>query len=885
MAWLPVNIEQILNNRIPDVRQNIPAYVPQVVPNVSAVVPNVPVVLPNVVTNVPNTRATNTNTNTNKQSRLTGMLSPASSLDNIPANVNTIIDDTSGYYDGPNNDYWTDLLGNVNKFPAIWDYLNIGYTSKEFFPEGKPDWEALGRLLGQGSLSGTPKWIEEIMTQEGGREWFEKTVLPNILNQIKSQYPDFADKIDEFQDFINAGGNVEDWDSGGGDDDDDDEDTVAKQEAADFGQQILDATSVDELADLLSNNPDMKNNPHLTSWIEATGQFPITDDVGIWADLDQIFAECVQGRPCDIESVLDNLGIMFPSIIDLPEWAKILGVGIFKLPSIWEMMQKVGGIFDTISGKIECTRVDDDGEGGYVERDCTATERISNSLCVLQPNADCCISDTCSPGDLIGGAIGSVVGIGTDVLGQVIGKIETLEDKITGAGKYGDILTGNCKKPDGTPKECTWADLPSEVLDDLIDIFGSDSSKWPPWVWAIIGSSVLGGIVTKTNLITAEEECAERGGTWNGTSCELPDTPTENYCSDTYGKGARENDSSPSGCEKPCNGGWIDADLVCEQSLGCPEGGCPDVDGVPYKCDPVLDKCVPDVEGTSCAEQNRQDNPADPTTCGGCLGNFVDIDGVCVEKQTCSDPNSQVNADGSCGECNSGYNRNETDLCVPDTDTPVQDCSNPEYAAANPEECKNTDPDCAAQNRVTVSTGDRGIGAGETSCGKCINGYTEDGEGNCIPFKYTCSDPNATVLEDGRCGPCKEGYVYGTDSCIPKGSGPGTPSDDDNDDLDLSGGGGGGGGQTNFTPFTGGPQWNPAKIGLAALPMSMMSSEGFLQGLLGGSTEEQPQQTAFNQFQKQQNGLLDAQNKFANAYNQYAVAPASFFNFLNQGRG
>ena len=110
-----------------------------------------------------------------------------------------------------------------------------------FFESGGINWDALAGLFGQGSLSGTPKWIEEIMTQEGGREWFEETVLPNILNQIKSQYPDFADQIDDFQDFINAGGNVEDWDSGG--------DTVAKQEAADFGQQILDATSIDQLAD------------------------------------------------------------------------------------------------------------------------------------------------------------------------------------------------------------------------------------------------------------------------------------------------------------------------------------------------------------------------------------------------------------------------------------------------------------------------------------------------------------------------------------------------------------------------------------------------------------------------------------------------------------
>ena len=538
--WLPVNLQQILNNSIPDVRQNIPAYVPQAVPNVSAVVPNVPVVLPNVVTNVPNTRATNTNTNTNTQSRSTGMLSSVvPGLDDLINNLTNLLNNTD---DGPVTEHVTnENIGSINPyfptFPTDWNTLegltNIDPTFQigldRFITSGGINWDALAGLLGQGSLSGTPKWIEEIMTKEGGREWFEETVLPNILNQIKSQYPDFADKIDEFQDFINAGGNVEDWDSGGGDDDDDDddddggEDTVAKQEAADFGQQILDATSVDELADLLNNNPDMKNNPHLASWIQATGQFPITDDVGIWADLDEIFANCAMGGNCDAEGILDNLGIMFPSILNLPEWAKILGVGIFKLPSIWEMMQKVGGIFETVSGKIECTRTDDDGN----ERDCTVTERISNSLCILKPDADCCpdpynipVGDpTCSPGDLIGGAIGSVVGIGTDVLGQVIGKVETLEDKIKGAGKYGDILAGKCENPDGTPRQCTWVDLPSEILDDLMDIFGPDATQWPPWVWAIIGSSVLGGIVTKTNLTAEEDECkAIEGAVWNGTS-------------------------------------------------------------------------------------------------------------------------------------------------------------------------------------------------------------------------------------------------------------------------------------------------------------------------------------------------------------------------------
>jgi len=795
--WLPGNLQQILNNSIPDVRQNIPnvrqnipAYVPPVAPQASP---------PAVVETSP------------------PVVSEAVSTNEAPKTSR-------------------------RKGPGLGAYCK----------DREPAELARRAACRDGTLTGTPG-----------------VVVPNPLDSCN--YGGACISGAQAVNYCSRGNNhlqrgcIELFGPGGPDDDNDDDndpDIEAKRQAAEFGQQIFDATDIGQLEDLLENNPDMLNNPHLASWVEANGQFPITDDVGIWAELDNIFAECVQGRPCDAKAILDNLRIMFPSIINLPEWAAILGVGIFKTPTIWEMMQKVGDIFETVSGKIKCTKIDDDGN----KRDCTATERISNSLCVLQPNADCCISDTCSPGDLIGGAIGSVVGIGTDVLGQVIGKIETLEDKITGAGKYGDILTGNCKEPDGTPKECTWADLPSEVLDDLIDIFGADSSKWPPWVWAIIGSSVLGGIVTKTNLTAEEEECAEKGGTWNGTSCELPDTPDDdNFCLDKYGEGVRANDNSPSKCEKPCNGGWIDADSECEQSLGCPEDGCPDVDGVAYECNTVLDKCVP-VEGTSCAEQNRQDIPGNDLECGGCLGGFTDVDGVCVNDDdtptdSCWDVNRETDSDGNCTEnCKAGYvmglDKFGEFSCIP---KPIvgQDCNNPDFVAENPDICKNTDPDCAAQHRVTVSTGPMGIGAGETYCGQCISGYIDDGEGTCVPFKYTCEDPNSEVTEDGRCGDCKPGYARPTgDFCEPvEGVGQDCSDPDyaaanpdvcnpdnnngDHDDDDFGGfgggGGGGGGGGKGFSPSVFDAPFNPDRIPIAPL-FSMDASSSFLNSLINAPT-------------------------------------------------
>ena len=833
--WLPVNLQQILNNSIPDVRQNIPAYVPPVAPQASP--PAVVETSPPVVS-----EAVSTN-EAPKTSRRKGPGLGAFCKDREPAELARRAACRQRQVRLPNGS----LVGGVVA-PNPADPCNYGGPC----------------LTGQQAVDYCSR----------GNNHLQR-------------------------------GCVELYVEGGPDDnndDDNDPDIEAKRQAAEFGQQILDATDIGQLEDLLTNNPDMLNNPHLASWVQANGEFPITENVGIWADLDNIFAACVQNRPCDLDQLLGNIGIMFPSIINLPEWAKILGVGIFKLPSIWEMMQKAGDIFETVSGKIECTRTDDEGN----ERDCTVTERISNSLCVLKPDADCCppldpftnipVDDpTCSTGDLISGAVGSVVGIGTDVLGQVIGKIETLEDKITGAGKYGDILTGNCKEPNGTPRDCTWADLPSEVLDDLIDIFGADSSKWPPWVWAIIGSSVLGGIVTKTNLITEEEECAEKGGTWNGTSCELPDTPDDdNFCLDKYGEGVRANDNSPSKCEKPCNGGWIDADSECEVSPGCPEDGCPDVDGVAYECNTVLDKCVP-VEGISCAEQNRQDIPADPTTCGGCLAGFTDVDGVCVNDDdtptdSCPDPHRITDSNGKCTEnCKSGYvmGRDASGEfgCVPKPFV-GQDCNNPDFVAENPDICKNTNLDCAAQHRVTVSTGPMGIGAGETYCGQCISGYIDDGEGTCVPFKYTCGDPNSEVTEDGLCGDCKPGYArINYDYCEPvegvvqdcsdpdyAAANPDVCNNDNNngddDDFGGFGGGGGGGGGSSFIPSLFDAPFNPDRIPIAPL-FSMDASSSFLNSLINAPTTT-------NQNQANQAGSQDVSRINSNARQ-------GFFSGFNRG--
>jgi hypothetical protein len=169
-----------------------------------------------------------------------------------------------------------------------------------------------------------------------------------------------------------------------------------------------------------------------------------------------------------------------------------------------------------------------------------------------------------------------------------------------------------------------------------------------------------------------------------------------------------------------------------------------------FKKDPNTGKCIAgdgtttDVYKPDCENDLR---PTGPVTfdliekqgiwdrkCGGgtgsggngedqCTGGKVSVNGECV----CPDGTTEVN-----GQCVSGPR---------DTSTKV-------YKSAY---CKTRGPE--GGTLVTTYTDDTQEESFSEVC-KASGGDTTIGGG------YKCDDPNATVREDGSCGPCKAGYVF-----------------------------------------------------------------------------------------------------------------------------
>ena len=78
--------------------------------------------------------------------------------------------------------------------------------------------------------------------------------------------------------------------------------------------------------------------------------------------------------------------------------------------------------------------------------------------------------------------------------------------------------------------------------------------------------------------------------------------------------------------------------------------------------------------------------------------------------------------------------------------------------------------DCAdEENRKTNVDG---------SCGLCLDGYTEDANGDCIADVVACTDSNRETLTDGSCDTdCKDGYEFDSDDKCVAVSGNGESSD------------------------------------------------------------------------------------------------------------
>ena len=202
-------------------------------------------------------------------------------------------------------------------------------------------------------------------------------------------------------------------------------------------------------------------------------------------------------------------------------------------------------------------------------------------------------------------------------------------------------------------------------------------------------------------------------------------------------------------------------------------------DGVDEPCPPgqskdATGKCVPDEGPEGCNDPTRQTN-ADGS-CGDCASGYIENEsGNCVEE--CTDPDAVQNPEGGCGDCNVGFIKNPvTGECVEDPDYNPDDPDDP-----NPEGCQdpnaqeNADGSCGECNEGYVRDPRTGLCepaeeitlCGDPNaevdpetgrCGECKPGFKKDSAGLCQPDQGGCSDPNAVQNADGTCGECLDGF-------------------------------------------------------------------------------------------------------------------------------
>lgn len=267
------------------------------------------------------------------------------------------------------------------------------------------------------------------------------------------------------------------------------------------------------------------------------------------------------------------------------------------------------------------------------------------------------------------------------------------------------------------------------------------------------------------------------GGTWTPPSDDVNDVDETENTDDNTETVSTDNNSPTSITIDGCPEGQVKYDINLPSS-----GMLGNLGSISLPCTPISTFCqsFPDlcndlgqiIDVTDGVidddDDDKDDDDDDPIACNPpCGPNQIcnETLGRCEDKITideptgsCYDPNRITDEDGNCTtECKAGYIVGEDQsgefICISEGNggSSNEDCSNPEYAAANPEECQNIDLDCAAQNRVTITTGGIGIGSGTTRCGGCSNGYTEDALGNCVQ-----DNNNTNNVDDPDDDPCAD---------------------------------------------------------------------------------------------------------------------------------
>lgn len=176
----------------------------------------------------------------------------------------------------------------------------------------------------------------------------------------------------------------------------------------------------------------------------------------------------------------------------------------------------------------------------------------------------------------------------------------------------------------------------------------------------------------------------------------------------------------------------------------CPEGyefevetggTCGDKIDTTVDCSLEENKDLPE-----CKEEPLIECPQNTPNAGQMVVNEAD----CGAAITCPDPNRQTKADGSCGECESGFKLNEEGLCEK------------EEVIVDPEE--PYEPDCSQPRPTGLVTFDLidQQRAWDRKCGG-------------VTGPSPCDQQDRVTNEDGSCGPCKPGFVddpQGFDQCV-----------------------------------------------------------------------------------------------------------------------
>jgi len=343
--------------------------------------------------------------------------------------------------------------------------------------------------------------------------------------------------------------------------------------------------------------------------------------------------------------------------------------------------------------------------------------------------------------------------------GATVGEIE---DAIKSAGTtISDVVNGNISVEEVIDDLGEWiGDKVKGVLGDekgsvsIESILGAIGGFLPNVAAGVIWSTFQNKIENKLNLpilLTTEDgtedsRCRDAEGNltpWgerNPASCGQPVTFEE---SDLFGTGGLDSTLE-------CDEGTADGKGNCV----CPDGTLEDRNG---KCaDTVVDTEVdPRCSNPSFAARN-------PSLCGGQTTftegpgfGFTDDD---TTETRCTDVNATVNEDGSCGDCKEGYSRKPGETACTadgtttgggdDTTTVVEDdCSvinADNYNLCGKVDCFTNETPGPYVDKFSDCPRDDEVGDPEEPLGPT----------------YECDDPNATVREDGSCGPCKAGYVY-----------------------------------------------------------------------------------------------------------------------------